>query len=143
MDVQDIKGIVLHIVGCLLIFYSGFMFGRATVPDHGNGTGAVRQELDRVEEYQRQAEQGVSAAAGTAAEITDTIGSGRRAVIDAQNAAEGITGAVESGRRAVGEAADTAARLDNGFARTGAILAECEQIIGSIQKRGAGPVAQE
>ena len=56
MDVQDIKGIVLHIVGCLLIFYSGFMFGRATLPDHGNGAGEVRQELDRVEEYQRQAE---------------------------------------------------------------------------------------
>ena len=49
MNVQDCKGIVLHIIGCLLIFYSGFMFGRATVPDHGNGAGEVRQELDRVE----------------------------------------------------------------------------------------------
>ena len=50
MNVQDYKGIVLHIIGCLLIFYSGFMFGRATVPDHGNGAGEVRQELDRVEQ---------------------------------------------------------------------------------------------
>ena len=30
MNVQDCKGIVLHIIGCLLIFYSGFMFGKRT-----------------------------------------------------------------------------------------------------------------
>ena len=42
MDVQDIKGIVLHIVGCLLIFYSGFMFGRATLP-----TETELERLDR------------------------------------------------------------------------------------------------
>ena len=60
MNVQDYKGIVLHIIGCLLIFYSGFMFGRATVPNNSHGAGEVRQELDRVEEYQRQAEDRVS-----------------------------------------------------------------------------------
>lgn len=143
MNDQRRKGFIIVIISCLIVFLAGYLLGGGNVPDFRWGDDAAQVELERAEEYQRQAEQGVSAAAGTAAEITDTIGSGRRAVIDAQNAAEGITGAVESGRRAVGEAADTAARLDNGFARTGAILAECEQIIGSIQKRGAGPVAQE
>jgi hypothetical protein len=56
MNVQDVKGIVLHIIGCLLIFYSGFMFGRATLPNNSHGAGEVRQELDRAEQYQRQTE---------------------------------------------------------------------------------------
>ena len=75
MNVQDYKGIVLHIIGCLLIFYSGFMFGRATLPDHGNGTGAVRQELDRVEEYQRQAEDRVRDIEKTTGNVADAISS--------------------------------------------------------------------
>ena len=78
MDVQDCKGIVLHLIGCLLIFYSGFMFGRATLPDHGNGAGEVRQELDRVEEYQRQAEDRVRDIEKTTGSVADAIDGSRK-----------------------------------------------------------------
>ena len=87
MDVQDCKGIVLHLIGCLLIFYSGFMFGRATLPDHGNGAGEVRQELDRVEEYQRQAEDRVRDIEKTTGSVADAIDGSRKTVSDAQGAA--------------------------------------------------------
>lgn len=116
MNVQDVKGIVLHIIGCLLIFYSGFMFGRATVPNNSHGAGEVRQELDRVEEYQRQAEQRVGEAAGTAAGIADSIESGRKAVSDAQGAA---------------------GRIEADAGRAGAVIAECQQIIAAVRTRGA------
>ena len=118
MDVQDCKGIVLHLIGCLLIFYSGFMFGRATVPDHGNGTGAVRQELDRVEEYQRQAEDRVRDIEKTTGGIEDAIDGSRKAVTDAQGAAECI-------------------EADAG--RAGAVIAVCQQIIAAVRSRGANP----
>ena len=115
MNVQDCKGIVLHIIGCLLIFYSGFMFGRATVPDHGNGTGAVRQELDRVEEYQRQAEDRVRDIEKTTGNVADAIDGSRKAVSDAQGAA---------------------GRIEADAGRAGAVIAECQQIIAAVRSRG-------
>ena len=143
MNDQRRKSIIIAIIGFFIVFLAGYLLGGGNVSDVRWGDDTAQVELGRAEEYQRQAEQGISVAAGTASEVADAIGSGRRAVTDAQDAAEGIAGTVGSSRRAVGEAADAAARLDNGFARAGAILTECEQIIGSIQKRGAGPVAQE
>ncbi|MEE3405674.1 MAG: hypothetical protein VZR73_16475 [Acutalibacteraceae bacterium] len=115
MDVQDIKGIVLHIIGCLLIFYSGFMFGRATLPDHGNGTGEVRQELDRVEEYQRQAEDRVRDIEKTTGSVADAIDGSRKTVSDAQGAA---------------------GRIEADAGRAGAVIAECQQIIAAVRTRG-------
>ena len=121
MDVQDIKGIVLHIIGCLLIFYSGFMFGRATVPDHGNGTGAVRQELDRVEEYQRQAEDRVRDIEKTTGSVADAIDGSRKTVSDAQGAA---------------------GRIEADAGRAGAVIAECQQIIAAVRTRGTTPATK-
>ena len=115
MNVQDCKGIVLHIIGCLLIFYSGFMFGRATVPDHGNGAGAVRQELDRVEEYQRQAEDRVRDIEKTTGSVADAIDGSRKTVSDAQGAA---------------------GRIEADAGRAGAVIAECQQIIAAVRSRG-------
>ena len=116
MDVQDYKGIVLHIIGCLLIFYSGFMFGRATLPDHGNGAGEVRQELDRVEEYQRQAEDRVRDIEKTTGNVADAIDGSRKTVSDAQGAA---------------------GRIEADAGRAGAVIAECQQIIAAVRTRGA------
>ena len=116
MDVQDIKGIVLHIIGCLLIFYSGFMFGRATVPNNSHGAGAVRQELDRVEEYQRQAEDRVRDIEKTTGSVADAIDGSRKAVTDAQGAA---------------------GRIEADTGRAGAVIAECQQIIAAVRSRGA------
>ena len=121
MDVQDIKGILLHIIGCLLIFYSGFMFGRATVPDHGNGTGAVRQELDRVEEYQRQAEDRVRDIETTTGSVADAIDGSRKTVSDAQGAA---------------------GRIEADAGRAGAVIAECQQIIAAVRTRGTTPATK-
>ncbi len=118
MDVQDCKGIVLHIIGCLLIFYSGFMFGRATLPDHGNGTGTVRQELDRVEEYQRQAEDRVRDIEKTTGNVADAIDGSRKAVSDAQGAA---------------------GRIEADAGRAGAVIAECQQIIATVRTRRTAP----
>ena len=121
MNVQDCKGIVLHIIGCLLIFYSGFMFGRATVPDHGNGTGAVRQELDRVEGYQRQAEDRVRDIEKTTGSVADAIDGSRKAVTDAQGAA---------------------GRIEADAGRAGAVIAECQQIIAAVRTRGKVPATK-
>ncbi len=118
MNVQDYKGIVLHIIGCLLIFYSGFMFGRATVPDHGNGVGKVGQELQRIEEYQRQAEDRVRDIEKTTGNVADAIDGSRKAVTDAQG---------------------TAGRIEADAGRTGAVIAECQQIIAAVRSRGAKP----
>ncbi|MCR4556915.1 MAG: hypothetical protein K5779_03725 [Saccharofermentans sp.] len=118
MDVQEIKGIVLHIIGCLLIFYSGFMFGRATLPNNSHGTGEVRQELQRTEEYQRQAEDRVRDIEKTTGGVADAIEGSRKAVSDAQ----GTAGLIEA---------------DNG--RAGAVIAECQQIIAAIRTRGTAP----
>ena len=115
MDVEDIKGIILHLIGCLLIAYSGFMFGRAILPNNSHGTGEVRQELQRTEEYQRQAEQRVGEAGGTAA---------------------GIAGSIESGRKAVTDAQGTARLLEADNGRAGAVIAECQQIIAAVRARG-------
>ena len=118
MDVQDYKGIVLHIIGCLLIFYSGFMFGRATVPNHGNGAGEVRQELQRTEEYQRQAEDRVRDIEKTTGNVADAIDGCRKAVSDAQGAA---------------------GRIEADAGRAGAVIAECQQIIAAVRTRGTAP----
>jgi hypothetical protein len=115
MDVEDIKGIILHLIGCLLIAYSGYLFGTASLPDHGNGAGQVRNELQRTEEYQRQAEQRVGEAAGTAS---------------------GIAGSIESGRKAVTDAQGTARLLEGNIGRAGAIIAECQQITAGVRARG-------
>ena len=115
MNVQDVKGIVLYIIGCLLIFYSGFMFGRATLPNNSHGAGEVRQELDRVEEYQRQADERIKNIETAAGGITDAIGGSRKAVSEA----EGTVGRIEA---------------DNG--RAGAVIAECQQIIAGVRARG-------
>ena len=116
MDVQDIKGIVLHIIGCLLIFYSGFMFGRATLPNNSHGAGEVRQELDRVEEYQRQAEDRVRDIEKTTGNVADAIDGSRKAVSDAQGAA---------------------GRIEADAGRAGAVIAECQQIVATVRSRGA------
>ena len=116
MNVQDCKGIVLHIIGCLLIFYSGFMFGRATVPNHGNGVGEVRQELQRTEEYQRQAEDRVRDIEKTTGNIADAIDGSRKTVSDAQGAA---------------------GRIEADAGRAGAVIEECQQIIAGVRARGA------
>ena len=116
MNVQDLKGIVLHIIGCLLIFYSGFMFGRATVPDHGNGVGKVGQELQRIEEYQRQAEDRVRDIEKTTGSVADAIDGSRKTVSDAQGAA---------------------GRIEADAGRAGAVIAECQQIIAAVRSRGA------
>ena len=115
MDVQDIKGIVLHLIGCLLIFYSGFMFGRATLPNNSHGTGTVRQELDRVEEYQRQAEDRVRDIEKTTGNVADAIDGSRQTVSDAQGA--------------VG-------RIEADAGRAGAVIAECQQIVAAVRARG-------
>ena len=121
MNAQDCKGIVLHIIGCLLIFYSGFMFGRATVPNHGNGAGEVRRELDRVEEYQRQAEDRVRDIEKTTGSVADAIDGSRKAVSDAQGAA---------------------GRIEADAGRAGAVIAECQQIVEAVRRRGKVPAAE-
>ena len=118
MNVQDVKGIVLHIIGCLLIFYSGFMFGRETLPYKSNGAGEVRQELQRTEEYQRQAEDRVR-------DIEKTTG--------------GIADAIDGNRKAVSNAQGTAGRIEADAGRAGAVIAECQQIIAGVRSRGAKP----
>ena len=115
MNVQDCKGIVLHIIGRLLIFYSGFMFGRATLPNNSHGAGEVRQELDRVEEYQRQAEDRVRDIEKTTGGLADAIDGSRKAVTDAQGAA---------------------GRIEADAGRAGAVIAECQQIIAGVRSRG-------
>ena len=116
MNVQDIKGIVLHMVGCLLIFYSGFMFGRATLPNNSHGAGEVGQELKRVEEYQRQADERVK---------------------NIETAAGGITGAIGGSRKAVSDAQGTVGRIEADNGRASTVIAECQQIVAGVRARGA------
>ena len=118
MDVEDIKGIILHLIGCLLIAYSGYMLGTAILPDHGNGAGEVRQELDRVEEYQRQAEDRVRDIEKTTGSVADAIDGSRKTVSDAQGAA---------------------GRIEADAGRAGAVIAECQQIIAAVRTRGTAP----
>ena len=92
------------------------MFGRATLPDHGNGAGEVRQELDRVEEYQRQAEDRVRDIEKTTGSVADAIDGSRKAVSDAQGAA---------------------GRIEADAGRAGAVIAECQQIVAAVRARGA------
>ena len=115
MDVQDIKGIVLHVVGCLLIFYSGFMFGGGNVPDLFRGAGQVREELERTEEYQREAEQGVK---------------------DAANRAGSVADAIAGSRDTIREAEGTAGRIEVGNQRAGDLIADSQQIIETVRRRG-------
>ena len=115
MDVEDIKGIILHMVGCLLIFYSGFMFGRATLPNNSHGAGEVRQELQRTEEYQRQADERIKNIETAAGNVTDAVSGSRKAVSDAQG---------------------TAGRIEADSGRAGAVIAECQQIVAGVRARG-------
>ena len=115
MDVEDIKGIILHLIGCLLIAYSGYMLGTAILSDHGSGAGEVRQELQRTEEYQRQADERVK---------------------NIETAAGGITDAIGGSRKAVSEAEGTAGRIEADNGRAGAVIAECQQIIAAVRARG-------
>ena len=115
MDVEDIKGIILHLIGCLLIAYSGYMLGTAILSDHGNGAGEVRQELQRTEEYQRQADERIK---------------------NIETATGGITDAIGGSRKAVSEAEGTAGRIEADNGRAGTVIAECQQIIAAVRARG-------
>ena len=115
MDVREKQGIVLHIIGCLLIFYSGFLFGGGNVPDFFRGAGQVREELERTEEYQREAEQGVKDAANTAGSVAD---------------------AIEGSRETIREAEGTVGRIEVGNQRAGELIADSQQIIETVRRRG-------
>ena len=109
------KCFIMFVIGCLIIFYGGFVLGGGSISDLFRGTEPVRQELDRAEEYQRQAEDRVR-------DIEATTG--------------GVTGAIESGRKAVTDAQGTAGRIEADNGRAGAIIAECQQIIAAVRARG-------
>ncbi len=110
------KALVIFIAGCLLMAYAGYLLGRADVPNHIYGAGQVRQELDRTEEYQRQAEDRVRDIEKTTGNVADAIDGSRKTVSDAQGAA---------------------GRIEADAGRAGAVIAECQQIVAAVRARGA------
>lgn len=119
MDGQ--KKIMLGIAVCLALLYAGFVFGGGSVSDLFRGTDPARKELDRAAGYQRQAEQGIR---------------------DAEKSAEGITDAIDRSEKAVSDAAGTAGRIEINGQRAGVVIAECQQIIETVRKRGKVPATQ-
>ncbi len=115
MDVREKQGIILHLIGCLIIFYSGFLFGGGNVPDLFRGAGQAREELERVEQHQREAEQGVKDAAVTAGSVAD---------------------AIEGSQDTIREAEGTAGRIEVGNQRAGDLIADSQQIIETVRRRG-------
>ena len=119
MDGQ--KKIMLGIAVCLALLYAGFVFGGGSVSDLFRGTDPARKELDRAAGYQRQAEQGIR---------------------DAEKSAEGITGAIDGSQKAVSDAQGTAGRIEIDGQRAGVVIAECQQIIETVRRRGKIPATQ-
>lgn len=115
MDENRRKDIIICIVVCLALFYAGFVFSGGNVSDFFHGADPARKELDRVEEYQRQTEQGIR---------------------DAEKSAKGITDAIDGSRKAVSDAAGTAGRIEADGQRAGIVIAECQQIIETVRRRG-------
>lgn len=119
MDGQ--KKIMLGIAVCLALLYAGFVFGGGSVSDLFRGTDPARKELDRAAGYQRQAEQGIR---------------------DVEKSAEGITGTIDRSEKAVSDAAGTAGRIEINGQRAGVVIAECQQIIETVRRRGKVPATQ-
>ena len=119
MDGQ--KKIMLGIAVCLALLYAGFVFGGGSVSDLFRGTDPARKELDRAAGYQRQAEQGIR---------------------DVEKSAEGITGAIDGSQKAVSDAQGTAGRIEIDGQRAGVVIAECQQIIETVRRRGKVPATQ-
>ena len=121
MDGTERQKVMLGIAVCLALLYAGFVFGGGSVSDLFRGTGPARKELDRAAGYQRQAEQGIR---------------------DAEKSAEGISGAIDRSEKAVSGAAGTARRIESDNQRAGILIAECQQIIETVRRRGKVPAAQ-
>ena len=85
------------------------------------GTDPARKELDRAARYQRQAEQGIR---------------------DAKKSDEGINGAIDRSEKAVSDAAGTAGWIERDNQRAGVVIAECQQIIETVRRRGKVPPTQ-
>lgn len=121
MDDFDWKEVLLYIVIYLAVALSCYWLVGGDVPDFFRGTAPVREELDRAAGYQRQAEQGIR---------------------DAEKSAEGITGAIDRSEEAVSGAAGTARRIESDSQRAGILIAECQQIIETVRRRGKVPATQ-
>ncbi len=119
MDGQ--KRIMLGIAVCLALLYAGFVFGGGSVSDFFRGTDPAREELDRAEGYQRQAEQGIR-------DLEKTTGS--------------VADAIDGSQKAVSDAAGTADRIESDGQRAGIVIAECQQIIETVRRRGKVPATQ-
>lgn len=121
MDGTERQKVMLGIAVCLALLYAGFVFGGGSVSDLFRGTDPARKELDRAAGYQRQAEQGIR---------------------DAEKSAEGITGAIDGSQKAVSDAQGTAGRIEIDGQRAGVVIAECQQIIETVRRRGKIPATQ-
>ena len=115
MDGTERQKVMLGIAVGLALLYAGFVFGGGSVSDLFRGTDSARKELDRVEEYQRQAEDRVRDIEKTTGSISDAIDGSRKTVSDAQGAA---------------------GRIEADAGRAGAVIAECQQIIAAVRRRG-------
>ena len=121
MDDFDWKEVLLYIVIYLAIALSCYWLVGGDVPGFFRGAAPVREELDRTAGYQRQAEQGIRDLEKTTGNVSDAIGRSQKAVSDA---------------------AGTALRIESDGQRAGILIAECQQIIETVRRRGKVPATQ-
>ena len=121
MDDFDWKEVLFYIVVYLVIAVSCCWLVGGDVPGFFRGAAPVREELDRTAGYQRQAEQGIRDLEKTTGNVSDAIGRSQKAVSDA---------------------AGTALRIESDGQRAGILIAECQQIIETVRRRGKVPAAQ-
>ena len=121
MDDFDWKEVLFYIVVYLVIAVSCCWLVGGDVPGFFRGAAPVREELDRTAGYQRQAEQGIRDLEKTTGNVSDAIGRSQKAVSDA---------------------AGTALRIESDGQRAGILIAECQQIIETVRRRGKVPATQ-
>ena len=121
MDDFDWKEVLLYIVIYLAIALSCYWLVGGDVPGFFRGAAPVREELDRAAGYQRQAEQGIRDVEKTTGNVSDAIGRSQKAVSDA---------------------AGKARRIESDNQRAGILIAECQQIIETVRRRGKVPATQ-
>jgi len=103
----------IWLVACLSFIPALCSAGQLSTNSHG--AGEVRQELQRTEEYQRQADERIKNIETAAGNVTDAVSGSRKAVSDAQG---------------------TAGRIEADSGRAGAVIAECQQIVAGVRARG-------
>ena len=109
-------GILAAVAVLVVVFCAGYLFGirnagktdAGGVPNNGTGIDDIREQYNQIEVNQHQLTDGIKQAAGTAESIAKS--------------SEAITG--------------TAGNIAGGIREAGAILDECQQIIGTVRNRG-------